>query len=153
MLSLNEIPFYLSKEEGIVSSYDLKLDGKIISSIHEIGLKELLQESQSYFDKNQKNIAVEKIWDAFERLKTYYSPTLDKKKSCIKIISNISHNNVDYEEIFNQEFQELTNIGNRFRIRHHEIGKIEIIDPNYYDYLYHRCLSLIILSINSISQK
>ena len=25
--------------------------------------------------------------------------------------------------------------------------KIEIIDPNYYDYLYHRCLSLIILSI------
>lgn len=101
ILSLNEIPFYLSKEEGIVSSYDLKLDGKIISSIHEIGLKELLQESQSYFDKNQKNIAVEKIWDAFERLKTYYSPTLDKKKSCIKIISNISHNNVDYEEIFN----------------------------------------------------
>ena len=147
ILSLNEMPFYLSKEEGIVSSYDLKLDGKIISSIHEIGLKELLQESQSYFDKNQKNIAVEKIWDAFERLKTYYSPTLDKKKSCIKIISNISHNNVDYEEIFNQEFQELTNIGNRFRIRHHEIGKIEIIDPNYYDYLYHRCLSLIILSI------
>lgn len=64
---------------------------------------------------------------------------MDKKKSCIKIISNISHNNVDYEEIFNQEFQELTNIGNRFRIRHHEIGKIEIIDPNYYDYLYHRC--------------
>lgn len=60
ILSLNEIPFYLSKEEGIVSSYDLKLDGKIISSIHEIGLKELLQESQSYFDKNQKNIAVEK---------------------------------------------------------------------------------------------
>lgn len=106
-----------------------------------------MQESQSYFDKNQKNIAVEKIWDAFERLKTYYSPTLDKKKSCIKIISNISHNNVDYEEIFNQEFQELTNIGNRFRIRHHEIGKIEIIDPNYYDYLYHRCLSLIIFAI------
>lgn len=29
ILSLNEIPFYLSKEEGIVSSYDLKLDGKL----------------------------------------------------------------------------------------------------------------------------
>ena len=146
ILSINEIPFYLS-EEGIVSSFELKLDKGLIDNINEIGLKELLQEAQTYFDNNQKNIAVEKIWDAFERLKTYYFPTLDKKKSCTKIVDDISHDDTNYKEFFNQEFQYLTNIGNKFRIRHHEVGKIEIIDPNYYDYFYHRCLSLIALSI------
>lgn len=48
---------------------------------------------------------------------------------------------------FNTEFKILTDIGNKYRIRHHETNKIDIIDIRYYDYLFNRCLSLIALAI------
>lgn len=53
----------------------------------------------------------------------------------------------DFVELFNAEFRILTDIGNNYRIRHHETNKIDIIDIRYYDYLFNRCLSLIALAI------
>ena len=53
----------------------------------------------------------------------------------------------DFVELFNTEFKILTDIGNNYRIRHHETNKIDIIDIRYYDYLFNRCLSLIALAI------
>ena len=53
----------------------------------------------------------------------------------------------DFAELFNTEFMILTDIGNKYRIRHHETNKIDIIDIRYYDYLFNRCLSLIALAI------
>ena len=37
----------------------------------------------------------------------------------------------------------LTKIGDNFRIRNHEMDKIDIIDNNHYEYYFHRCYSLI----------
>ena len=48
------------------------------------------------------------------------------------------------------EFKELTGIGNRFRIRHHERDKIDIVDDNYFDYFFNRCLSLISLTLKFV---
>lgn len=90
--------------------------------------------------------SVEKIWDALERLKTYYT-SLDKKKSATKIVEDMSCKNDDFKELFNAEFKALTDIGNRYRIRHHETDKIDITDVKYYDYLFNRCLSLIALAV------
>lgn len=87
-----------------------------------------------------------KIWDAFERLKTFYHP-LDKKNSISKIIKDMAHNQEDFTKLFNDEFNNLTAIGNNFRIRHHETDKIDIVDPRYCDYFFNRCLSLIALAI------
>jgi len=115
--------------------------------IQEKGLKELLQEAANYYDEGNLKIAVEKLWDAFERLKTYYSPTLDKKKSVSKIITSMSNQKIPYEVLFEKEFLEITAIGNDFRIRHHETTKIDIEDSRHYDYFYKRCLSLISVSI------
>ncbi|MCT1171447.1 hypothetical protein P7H71_07355 [Lactococcus lactis] len=50
-------------------------------------------------------------------------------------------------ELFNLEFRALTDIGNKFRIRHHETNKVDIADIRYCDYLFNRCLSLINLAI------
>ena len=66
--------------------------------------------------------------DAFERLKTHYSPTLDKKKSVNKIIDTMSGDRPPFTDLFSNEFKELTEIGNKFRIRHHETTKIDIED-------------------------
>ena len=130
----------LNKYSGIVISTDT-------NSVQEKGLKELIDEAQAYYKKDKK-IATEKMWDAFERLKTYYMKDgLDKKKSVEKIIEQISHSNEIYYEFFNEEFIKLTDLGNKHRIRHHELDKIEIIDDNYYDYFYNRCLALIDLAL------
>lgn len=85
--------------------------------------------------------AVEKLWDALERLKTYYST--DKKQSVKEIISDMSNGKEDFIVLFDAEFKALTEIGNKYRIRHHEIGKIEITDIRYYDYFFNRCLALL----------
>ena len=114
--------------------------------IKEVGLKELIEEAcLSYRSNNisDKQIAIEKLWDAFERLKTYYGSDNQKKASVERIISEISNNNNNYIELFDNEFRTLTTIGNDYRIRHHEMNKIEITDFNYYDYLFQRCYSLI----------
>lgn len=93
-----------------------------------------------------RKLAVEKIWDAFERLKTYHT-SYDKKESANKIIETIADNNDDFYKIISDEFLLLTNIGNSFTIRHSERDKKEIRNDDHYDYLFNRCLSLINLSI------
>ena len=116
-----------------------------ISAIKETGLKELLitaiQKHKSPYPADQKD-AVEKIWDALERLKTYYT-TLDKKASVTQIVNDIASGQTSYIDLFNLEFKALTDIGNNYRIRHHETNKIDITDIRHYDYFFNRCLSLI----------
>lgn len=89
ILKLNEIPFQLSKGK-LMNTFDTQINKNSLVSVQEVGLKELLQEASKYYDENNLQIAVEKLWDAFERLKTYYcSSTVDKKKSVNKIIMDI----------------------------------------------------------------
>ena len=54
--------------------------------INEAGIEELIRTAEDLYIKGKYSYTVEKIWDAFERIKTYYYSTLDKKKSAEKII-------------------------------------------------------------------
>lgn len=120
-----------------------------VAQIKESGLKELLQDAiRAYKTPHpiSRKESVEKIWDALERLKTYYI-TMDKKVSAAKIVADMSNGQEAFHTLFNDEFIALTKIGNGFRIRHHETDKIEISDEKYYDYFFNRCLSLIALAI------
>lgn len=146
ILKLNDISLKLDNGK-ITSTLDVQIKNSTLAPIQEAGLKELLQEATKYYDEGNFKIAVAKLWDAFERLKTYYSPTLDKKNSINKIIMDMGGNKNPYVELFEKEFHELTAIGNNFRIRHHEITKTDIEDNRYYDYFYKRCLSLISVAI------
>lgn len=123
-----------------------------IDSSKEIGIKELLQEAvalhKSPLPNDNKN--VEKIWDAFERLKTYFTD-LDKKNSANKIIKIVSNENQQLESVLSEEFIKLTTIGNQYRIRHHETDKIELTDIRHNDYFFNRCLSLISLALQYLS--
>lgn len=142
IFKLNDIPLKLdnNRVETITNSH---ITISSLNLIEEVGLKELIQVANRYYEKNNLQIAVEKLWDAFERLKTYYSPTLDKKKSAEKIIDDMSGDQEPFKKLFEKEFSELTSIGNDFRIRHHEVTKIDIEDDNQYEYFYKRCHSLI----------
>ena len=129
-------------EETAILSEKIEKD---IQTIKEPGLRELLimavQKHKSPYPNDQKD-AVEKIWDAFERLKTYYT-NKSKKESADQIIGDMSEGKEAYIKLFTAEFKLLTEIGNNYRIRHHETNKIDITDIRHYDYFFNRCLALI----------
>lgn len=119
------------------------------TSVHEQGTRYLLKDAVALYktpNPAARQDAVEKIWDALERLKTYYI-TLDKKHSSKKIVTDMANGNDDFADLFNNEFKVLTDIGNKYRIRHHETDRIDITDVRYYDYFFNRCLSIIALAI------
>lgn len=119
------------------------------TNINEAGIEELIRIAEDLYNKGEYSYAVEKIWDAFERINTYYS-TLDKKKSAEKIINDISYGNEHIKKMFDNEFKVLTDTGNSYRIRHHEINKIDIIKELHYKYFYKRCLALISVIVESL---
>ena len=152
------------KRNGTV--FDLNENGKInrlISKIFEplinkiyktsdIRLNELVKLSQEKFilPKIEDRIyALEKIWDAFERMKTYYIEK-NKKQSINELIQLVSNANTDFEVLLSEECKSLTNIGNDYQIRHFETNKIEITDNKHLDYLYYRMISLIHLFLSEL---
>lgn len=123
-------------------------------AVQEIGTRDLLKDAVVLYktpNPTARQDSVEKIWDAFERLKTYYT-ALDKKKSSQKIVNDMANGNNDFIDLFDDEFKKLTEIGNRYRIRHHETNKIDITDDRHYDYFFNRCLSLIALAIKYLDK-
>lgn len=113
----------------------------------------MLAKVHNYLAFQLTMLACKKIWDAFERIKTFYYPEISSKKKSIEcLINNISLNQ-DFNNLFDSEFRTLTEIGNKFRIRHHEKGKINIGDDSYYEYFYNRCLSLLILVIHKLDKE
>jgi hypothetical protein len=116
-------------------------------------LREIIEIAESYFRKEDiqsKQIALEKIWDALEKLKTYYQT--DKKESVQMVINKISQKDAETTDIFNKEFDYLTKFGNTHQIRHFETGKIAIKDVRMKEYWYMRCLALINLAIKYIEE-
>ena len=120
-----------------------------VLSVKEDETKKLLKEAIALHKSpypNSPRDAAEKIWDAFERLKTYYT-TLNKRQSAEKIVTDMSNGKQEFVDLVNTEFRALTDIGNQYRIRHHETDKIDVTDNRHYDYFFNRCLSLIALAI------
>ena len=125
-----------------------------ISNVQEPGLKQLIEDAVRLYKNPRPEIyhtAVEKIWDALERIKTVFvCPGVDKKTSVSELIIRMSNGKQEYVNLFNTEFQALTDIGNKYRIRHHEIDKFDIPDEQYYGYFFNRCFSLICLALKYI---
>jgi hypothetical protein len=82
--------------------------------------------------------ALEKLWDAWERLKTILSP--DKKQGIGQLLQR-AFLEPRLRERVDDEASALTRIGNDFMIRHSETTKIAIA-PEHVDYLFHRLLAL-----------
>jgi hypothetical protein len=151
-IEMNDI-FDLSTVLDMNVNIELLFDNKADTEDKE--LNKLIEEAkQRFFNPNDKQIALEKLWDAFERLKTYFSKLekrgKDKKESASKIIDMISEK-FD-KEFLNDEFKILTKIGNNYRIRHHEVGSKELTDKHI-NYFFFRMLSLIDLCLLFLNEE
>ncbi len=116
-------------------------------------LNELLESARVKFlsdDQNLRKEALEKLWDAWERLKTL-EPGKDKRDS-IRILLNKSAPDPSFRETLEEEATQLTAIGNSYMIRHTEVGKIPITSPEQTNYLFHRMFSLIRFLLRSTAR-
>ena len=118
-------------------SYDL-----VDFQIDDHEFNKLVEQAFQYYKEARIDTATEKIWDAFERIKTFYKQ-YDKKGSITKLIDIVSKNNAEYREMVEEEFTSLTKLGNDFRIRHHETNKKDICCKEHYDYLFDRCIAVL----------
>ena len=93
--------------------------------------------------------SLEKLWDAWERLKTFEGS--DKKKS-IGVLLQKACAEPKLRDTLEEEAKCLTRIGNEFMIRHHETDKTPISADEHVDYLFHRLFALISLLLRSTSR-
>ena len=108
-----------------------------------------LETARKFYIDNNLQLAIEKIWDAFERIKSSFHS--DKKTSIEIIVHKLSDeitNSVaspceTKDLFFNKELYELTQIGNNYKIRHSELGKKELSNNATMEYLFFKVLNLI----------
>lgn len=94
-----------------------------------------------YLDRSPK-IRVESLhalWDALERMKTIEDE--NKKRGIELLISKVARTS-EMTKVIDSELSDLTDIGNNFQIRHHEVGKIDI-NIRDVDYLFHRAFATV----------
>lgn len=94
--------------------------------------------------------SLEKLWDAWERLKTL-EPGNDKKASTKALLDRVSAEPI-FRERLEQEALQLTEIGNKFMIRHVETDKVPIVDSAQVDYLFHRMFASIRLILKATAR-
>lgn len=94
--------------------------------------------------EDERRIGLEKLWDAFERLKTI-EPLADgksnKKASAEQLLSRITDEPL--RKVVEDDMEALTAVGNQFLIRHHETDK-HVVPVEGYDYLFARMSNVII---------
>lgn len=92
--------------------------------------------------------ALEKLWDAWERVKTVIDST-NKKKSAGALLDRAAKE-PNMRKMLEAEATELTRIGNEFQIRHFETSKVPVQESNHVDYLFHRLFGMIQLLIRAL---
>lgn len=117
----------------------------------DLHLDNLLETARSKFldpDPAIRKESLEKLWDAWERIKTLRDS--DKSKSMNQILSQVSPED-NFKSRLDNEGRELTAIGNQFMIRHTETNKVPVGDSDQVDYLFHRMFSLIWLILKKLN--
>jgi hypothetical protein len=111
------------------------------------GLLETARQKFFSHDLDVRKESLEKLWDAWERLKTVESGK-DKKES-VKLLLDKAAGETNFRQLLESEAVEVTEIGNKFMIRHTEVGKVPITSSNDVDFLFHKLFALIRLVLRS----
>jgi AbiJ N-terminal domain 4 len=149
----NELAFELDEEGQIIRMPAVVLRESLRAATFATGdhdLDELLEIARRKFQSHDPVVrkeGLEKLWDAWERLKTLDVPE-DKKRSVGVLLDRMA-DEPKLRETLDAEARALTDVGNGFMIRHTEVNKIPIRSPEHVDYLFHRLFALIRLALRS----
>jgi hypothetical protein len=149
-------------------AFDLQSDGSIerlappvlaealhsyVPSTGDTSLDGLIEDARRKFfspDLTVRKEALEKLWDAWERLKSLREPS-NKKESVAQLL-NAASSEEAFRQRLEKEARELTEIGNSFMIRHTEVQKVAITTSFHVDYLFHRMFAMIYLLVRGGEQ-
>ncbi len=161
----DEINRILARNEIV---YELEADGRVVrlappvvgealkSAVFRTGdaeLDSLLEAARTKYldpDPNIRRESLEKLWDAWERLKTV-EPGKDKQASATTLLNRAASESM-FREVLEKEALELTHIGNSFRIRHSETTVTPLELSEHVDYLFHRLFALIRLLLRTTNR-
>ncbi|MFZ3193998.1 MAG: hypothetical protein WA154_12435 [Moraxellaceae bacterium] len=140
-------------------AYELKKDGSIFRILNP-SLKTLVSRKTDVLDQELSDLivrangkitnpdvqvrydALKELWDGFERAKTVFSPSENKKASATKLLNELS-SEPSFREHLESESKNLTEIGNSYFIRHSEVTQIKLKDSDHIEYLFHRLASFL----------
>lgn len=141
------------KEGEIVRLAPTGLQEALAITVFQTGdpdLDRLLEISREKFLNRELAVrkeGLEKLWDAWERLKTT-EVGKDKKAQASALLDRAAAEPVLRERL-DGEARELTFLGNNLMIRHTEVGKPAITESAQVDYLFHRMFAMIRLLLKS----
>ena len=114
-------------------------------------LDELLESARQKFlapSEDDHRDALEKLWDAWERLKTV--DVGDKKLGSQKMLDEAAGlDQSKFRALLEQEAVSLTNAGNSLHIRHSETVQERLKTSAHVDYMFHRMFALINLILKT----
>jgi len=90
---------------------------------------------------NSRQVGVEKLWDAWERLKSLDNS--DDKRASVGMLLDSATSDPAFRSVLETEARALTAVGNNFQIRHFETSRSAISRPEQLDYLFHRLFALL----------
>lgn len=149
----NELVFELGVDGQIVRLAPPILRESLAAATFTTGdshLDRMLEDARSKFlnpDTRVRRESLEELWGAFERVKTL-EPGSDKPDKAEALLMKASPEE-NFRKVLCDEMKELTDVGNRFQIRHSETNQIPIVLNNQVDYLFHRMFALIQLLLRA----
>jgi hypothetical protein len=97
---------------------------------------------------DERQDAIEKLWDAFERLKTL-EPGRDKRVQADALLDRAATPGTQLRQLLADEAAALTRIGNSFRIRHSEASQEILTADMHIDYLFARLFAFVRLVLKA----
>jgi hypothetical protein len=113
-------------------------------------LDEILEASRKKFLSRslaERRESLEKLWDAWERIKTV-EPGKDKKARATVLLDKAA-SDPNFRQLLEDEAKALTQIGNTYMIRHTETDKTPITESAHVDYLFQRMFAMLMLLLKS----
>lgn len=152
ILARNGLAFELKESGRVERLVSPVLEDTLSSAVFDTGdatLDTLLESARTMIldpDPKVRLDSLDKLWDAWERVKTVEGP--DKRKSVEALLAKAA-SAPDFRTVLEDEANVLTKIGNKFSIRHSETTQVDLDSTEQVEYLFHRLFCLIWLLLQS----
>ena len=155
IFSRNGLAYVLTEEGQVRRTLTTELQQLLSGTSFHSGDGEtdrLLEEARSQFSSARveaRRDALEKLWDAFERVKTLETGK-DKREQVTRLLDRTATGK--FRANLEAEAFELTSIGNSYRIRHSETSQEPLAGSDKVDYLFHRMFSFLRLVLKATAR-
>ena len=153
----NHLAFTLTEQGRVERIVPVEIDKALRNApfqTKDAELNDMLATARRKFfssDEKERGEALEKLCDAFERIKTIDNP--DKKAGAMEMLDRAAGSSSSkFKALLEAEAKALTDAGNTFRIRHSETNQETLASTEHVDYLFCRLFSLLNLILRTMNR-